>query len=70
MKDEYHFLLVCKAYANLRKERLPKTYICQPNYNKCNVLMASENYLIVKSSALFLCSAFKLRKELLSMYGT
>ena len=71
MEDEYHcivcsFPLVCKAYANFRKEQLPKKYshVCQPNYNKFNVLMASENDSTAKSLALILCSAFKLRKVL------
>lgn len=66
VEDEYHFLLVCKVYDKLRIEHLPKKYICQPNYNKFNILMASENDHLIKSIAMYLFSAFKMRKDLLS----
>ena len=66
IEDEYHFLRVCKAYSDLRNKHLPRTYIIGPNYNKFNILMASENEPIVMSIAMYLYCAFRLRQDLLS----
>ena len=65
-EDEFHFLLVCKAYDELRIEHLPKKYIIQPTHNKFNILMASENESVIMSLATYLYRAFKLRQDLLS----
>ena len=63
------FLLVRKAYSDIRNKHLLRKYILHPNNNKLNILMASENETIVMSLAMYLYCAFRLRPDLLSAYN-
>ena len=41
IEDEYHFVLCCNAYNDLRYIYLPKEYYSQPDLHKFNMLMSS-----------------------------
>lgn len=65
IEDEYHFLLICPAYRNIRMEYLPLYYNHWPNLNKMyNILKAKTNYLL-KKLALYLYNAWNYRKSIL-----
>ena len=57
IEDEYHFLLVCHIYEQIRNECLPYKYTHHPNRNSANV---------IKSVADYLYRSFELRKQILS----
>ena len=64
VEDEYHFLLCCEAYRDIRKLYLPNKYINYPSQHKFIILMATQNDILIKSVATYLHYAFKKRKEL------
>ena len=64
VEDEYHFLLCCETYIDLRKLYLPKKYFDNPSKHKFTILMATQNDILIKSVATYLHYAFKKRKEL------
>ena len=65
VEDEYHFLLCCETYKDLRKLYLPSKYLNFPSKHKFTILMATQNDILIKSVATYLHYAFKRRKELL-----
>ena len=66
IEDEYHFLLVCHIYEQIRNECLPYKYTHHPNRNKFNILMSSNSANVIKSVADYLYRSFELRKQILS----
>ena len=66
VEDEYHFLLVCHIYEQIRNECLPYKYTHHPNRNKFNILMSSNSANVIKSVADYLYRSFELRKQILS----
>ena len=61
--DEYHFLLVCPMYTELRRHFLPKYYHQRPNMLKFVELMSSKNSNIITKLANYTYKAFKIRNE-------
>ena len=64
VEDEFHFLLCCEKYKDLRKLYIPAKYFNYPTRHKFIILMANENKTLIKSVATFLYYAFKRRKEI------
>ena len=66
IENEYHFLLVCQAYRQLRMKYL-KPYFCSfPTLNKFDILMTSNSKITLLNIAKHLLHANKLRSELLN----
>ena len=63
LEDEFHFLLNCEFYSELRMLHIPRKYFSPPTINKFNVLMSCKNETTIKSVAVFLFYAFKKRKN-------
>ena len=42
-EDEYHFVLKCDRYNDLRNKYLPNTYYMKPNLHKFNMLFSSRS---------------------------
>lgn len=62
IENEYHFLLVCPYYRELRQKYL-KPYFCHwPTLNKFDDLMSKTNKNIICNVAKFIYHAFNLRK--------
>ena len=53
--DEYHYILECKFFKDMRKQLIPNTYICRPNTLKFSSLFTSVRKPILKK----LCSFIK-----------
>ena len=67
IESEYHFLLVCPLFADLRKKFF-KPYFCHwPNLNKFDTLMMSNSKHITLNIAKFIFHAQDLRKNVLSL---
>ena len=64
IEDEYHFLLICPLYTDIRKRFLPEKYTHYPNRFKFNVLLASKCETLIRNTSMFLFNAFKLRHAL------
>ena len=41
--DEYHYILSCKFFKEIRSKFIPQSYFVRPNTQKCKNLMNSEN---------------------------
>ena len=48
IEDEYHFLLVCPLYKDLREQYLKRVYWLRPSMFKCFNLMKTENAIVVR----------------------
>ena len=55
VENEYHFLLVCPKYANLRKEHLTNYYCRWPTVEKFKNLMSSKSRnALINSSKIYI----------------
>ena len=65
LEDEYHFVLQCSAYSELRKKYISKYFWNRPNMFKFVELINSSNNSCIRKLCIFIYHAFKLRTELL-----
>ena len=65
MEDEYHFVIECNRYNELRKKYIPKYYFQRPSMYKFVELVTTENNTLMKKFGAFVYQAFKLRSEML-----
>ena len=63
VENEYHFLLVCPKYANLRKEHLTNYYCRWPTVEKVKNLMSSKSRNTLINLSKYIYFAFELRSE-------
>ena len=61
VETEYHFLLVCPLYVDLRQQYIDSKFSINPNLDKFNSLMSCNNESIVKDTAQYLYYAFERR---------
>ena len=66
IEDEYHFVLCCNVYDDLRDMYLPKKYHSQPNLHTFNILMSTRSSDIIHSLAKYVYYAFKRRSTLVN----
>ena len=67
IESEYHFLLVCPLFADLRKKFFKPYFWHWPNLNKFDTLMMSNSKHITLNIAKFIFHAQDLRKNVLSL---
>ncbi len=65
LEDEYHFVLICPAYSNLRTKYVKPYYYKRPNMYKFVQLLNSDNTTTLKHLAVYCKNAFKLRHDTL-----
>jgi hypothetical protein len=68
-ESEYHFLLVCPKYNDLRNEFIPAKYYRSPSLFKMSLLLACEREKTVMQLSYFIYKAFDLRKHCLNVYN-
>jgi hypothetical protein len=61
LEDEFHFVLVCPVYSQLRKQYVSKYYYERPSMFKFIELMSSVNVKTITKLANFVFKAFKMR---------
>ena len=65
LEDEYHFVLECSLYSELRKKFISKYYWKNPSMFKFIKLLNSTNTGCIRRLCCFIFQAFKLQTELL-----
>ena len=68
IEDEYHFLLCCDFYNDIRASHIPRKYYTLPNIHKFYILMSSKNENIIRTTATYLLHAFKRRQQIIVHY--
>lgn len=66
LEDEYHFLMVCPEYEDIRYNFFPENMMENVSLNKFYSFISSKNALVIVSLAKYLYYAFKKRKSLLN----
>ena len=61
LEDEFHFILECAIYDDLRKTYIKRYYWQSPNMPKFIELLTSQNRKIIKNLSYFIEKAFKMR---------
>ena len=66
LEDEFHFVLECSIYKELRKQYIAKYYWIRPNMMKFIELCTSDRKKTIRKLGIFVEKAFSLRKEVMS----
>jgi hypothetical protein len=61
LETEFHFLLVCPQYKNIRNDILPLKFHKFPNMAKFAILMSSTNETLIAKLAMFVFKALGVR---------
>jgi len=65
LEDEYHFVMECQLYVNIRKQRLPAYYWKRPNMFKFTELINTESIRILKNLSIYVKEAFEIRNNIM-----
>ena len=65
LEDEYHFVMVCCLFTDLRKQYLPHYFWRRPNMYKFTELINSENVTLISKLGTFVHKAFSTRSDIL-----
>ena len=63
LEDEFHFILECPVYLEIRSQLLSKYYLKRPNMHKFTELLMSDNKKIVNNLAKFTYYSFIKREN-------
>ncbi len=63
LEDEYHFILECTMYADIRPIYIKNYYWRRPSMIKFIELIQSENSIIVRNLGIYIYKAFQIRNE-------
>lgn len=66
IEDEYHFIIVCPVYNQLRSLYIKRYYYSRPSVYKFTEMMNSNKKIVIKNVAKFIYNAFNLRLSLLN----
>ena len=66
VENEYHFMLVCPGYKDIRKKYFKRYYCHWPSLNKFDSLMMSNSAQMLLNTAKYLYYAAKHRQEVLN----
>lgn len=61
LEDEFHFILQCNIYIELRRKFIKKYYWCRPSAFKLVQLLSIENTKELCNLGKYLFNAFKIR---------
>lgn len=67
LEDEFHFVIECNMYTDLRIKYIPKYYWERPSMYKFVELVNTTNIKLLRNLSVYVCQAFKCRTDLL--YG-
>ena len=63
IEDEFHFVLRCPLYKELRERYIPRKYFQNPSRHHFTILMSCKNEVMIKKLATYIYHSFQLRKE-------
>ena len=61
IEDEYHFIIICPLYRDIRKDYIPNYYVKKPSMDKFITLLKCTSVKKLKNLATFVIKATKLR---------
>ena len=61
LEDEFHFLLECPLYSDLRKMYINRYFSSHPNILKFKELLTSENSNVTRKLACYVFKGFQIR---------
>lgn len=64
LEDEYHFVLECSRYLDLRKKYIAEYYWKRPSMYKFMELINSSNKICIRNTGTYIHNAFKRRTEI------
>lgn len=70
VEDEYHFVLICQTYNEIRISYIPQKYYRNPNVHKFIMLMSTTNAKLIQDLALYIYYAFEKRKLKLQLLNS
>ena len=70
IEDEFHFILICPAYIELRKTYIHKYFHTRSSMYKLTLLLTSTKSKQLKNNAIYLLKAFKVRTEAINIVNT
>ena len=65
LEDEFHFILECPLYSNIRTVYFKRYYYTRPNMFKLTKLMSSNSKKQIRNLATFIIKAFDVRNRIL-----
>jgi exonuclease III len=65
LEDEFHFILECNVYAELRQRFIPSYYWRRPNMQKLLELLNTDKEKLTRKLANFVSRAFQIRREII-----
>ena len=63
LEDEYHMLLECELYNDIRQQLIPRYYWTRPSMQKLLELICNERNKVIKAISKFVFCAFKIRND-------
>ena len=66
IEDEYHFVIVCPLYTDIRKMYIDKFYYNRPSMHKFILLLTNNKTKVLNKLAIYCKNAFKLRIDTLN----
>ena len=63
LEDEFHFILECTRYIDLRNSLIPKYFRSRPNMYKLIELFSSDSKNLLRKLSLYVFKAFKAREQ-------
>ena len=66
IEDEYHFVIVCPLYTDIRKMYIDKFYYNRPSMHKFILLLTNNKTKVLNKLAIYCKNAFKMRTDTLN----
>ena len=66
IEDEFHFVLVCTVYEQLREHYIPRYYYIRPSMLKFTKLLKTSNLNLLNNLGKYCKKAFNIRKHILN----
>ena len=66
IEDEYHFILICPFFKNLRENYIKRYFLIRPSTYKLTQLLENSNVQTLNNLAFFCIKAFEQRREVVN----
>jgi len=63
LKDEFHFVLICSLYNEIRRKYIPMYFRCRPSMDKFVELITTEHELLLRQLSVYIHKAFLITTE-------
>ena len=63
LEDEYHFIIECSLYTDLRRKYIPRCYWCNPNMFTLQELFCSKNRNLILRLSTYIYKVVQLRYD-------